>query len=80
MGVRPAHQDKWIAMKQKFLCSFDDTLLPVIWLSSIKPIHTNRFLIHVLLSLGDYNNEFELLEGGSLRNAFIKAKLLDEDM
>jgi len=42
----------------------------------IKPYQTNRFLIHILLSLGTYSNEGELFTGQSPTQWFRNAKLL----
>jgi hypothetical protein len=34
-----------------------------------------RFLVHILLSMGEFNNELELFRGGDIKAAFIAAKL-----
>jgi predicted GIY-YIG superfamily endonuclease len=69
------------AIDKKFVCKHGLSLLPVIWYKPIKPIYTNRFLIHLVLSMGSYDNELSLFESGSIRNAFILAGLLrNEDV
>gem|GEM_PF-6457593 len=75
IGLRNAQLQWWLPVKEKFICCDADTELPVIWYTNIKPVHTNRFLIHVLLSMGHFRNELELLQCGSLRRAFIHARL-----
>jgi predicted GIY-YIG superfamily endonuclease len=71
-------KEEWEVLKQTFLVSMDEELSPVIWFTTIKPVHTERFLIHVLLSMGSYVNELELMATGSLRKAFLLAGLFDE--
>jgi hypothetical protein len=72
-------QRKWAYQKEHFLCAFEEQNLPTTWYTPIKPVQSNRFLIHVLLSMGRFRNELELSLSGSLRNAFIRAKLYNHD-
>jgi len=53
-----------------------DTKLPLPVFSTVKPHQTNRFLIHVLLSMGSYSNEAELFAGQTPTQWFRNAKLL----
>ena len=68
---------KWLAMRSTFLCEHDAKHLPVHWYTPIKPTNTSRFLFHVLLSMGEFRNEMDLLTSGSLRDAFVHAQLFD---
>jgi hypothetical protein len=54
-----------------------DLSLPVY--NIVKPSQINRFVIHVLLSLGNFNNEGELFAVNSPRMWFRNAKLLSGD-
>ena len=54
----------------------DHTKLPIPVFSNIKPTQPHRFLIHVLLSMGEYNNELELWEQGTIKNAFVMGRLI----
>lgn len=65
-------------MKALFLCTTppNDTKMPIIVLSPIKPTQTNRFLIHLLLSLGYYCNEGELFNTTSIIQSFKNASLI----
>jgi len=53
----------------------DNYQLPIIVLPPVKPTQTNRFLIHLLLSLGSYSNESELFNVTSIIESFKNAKL-----
>jgi hypothetical protein len=63
-------------LRSRFFVLGDNTKLPIPVFSNIKPTQPHRFLIHVLLSMGDFNNELELWEQGSIKNAFVKARLI----
>jgi predicted GIY-YIG superfamily endonuclease len=67
-----------VIMQNMFLVVGDVTRLPIPVYSNIKPTQPHRFLIHVLLSMGDFSNELELWEQGSIREAFLKARLICE--
>ena len=57
----------------------DTSKLPVPVFSNIKPTTPHRFLIHVLLSMGDFQNELELWEEGTIQRAFLKARLISNN-
>jgi predicted GIY-YIG superfamily endonuclease len=63
-------------MRNLFFAVGHDTRLPIPVYSNIKPTQPHRFLIHVLLSMGDFSNELELWEQGSIKEAFVKARLI----
>ena len=52
---------------------------PVIWYNSIKPTQPNRWLVHLLLSMGEFDNEMNLLGYGDIVDCFVRAKLLGPD-
>jgi hypothetical protein len=56
----------------------DNMKLPIPVFSNIKPTQPHRFLIHVLLSMGDFSNELELWEQGNIKDAFVKARLISD--
>jgi predicted GIY-YIG superfamily endonuclease len=62
----------------KFVCDSDKTKLPTAWFSSVRPTQPHRFLIHLLLSMGEFVDEYSLFNQPSLRHSFIHAGLLDE--
>jgi hypothetical protein len=51
--------------------------LPVTWTAPIYPRRKTAFLIHILLSVGSFVTEHELMLCGNSRKAFIKAGLFD---
>ena len=53
-----------------------DTPLPLALFNVAKPTQGNRFLIHVLLSMGKFNNEGELFAGTTMTKFFQNAQLL----
>lgn len=76
LGIRGAQREEtWRWMKNTFLCDFDKEYLPVVWYTPIRPTNTSRFLFHLLLSMGEFRNEMELLTSGSLRDAYVHAGL-----
>ena len=65
---------------QRFIDDTETHLsLPTIWFNPVKPNQPNRFLIHLLLSCGCFVDEYDLFATGSLRQSFIKARMLDEN-
>ena len=78
IGIRStSRKEQWKFVKRMFLCQLHKEFLPVVWHTPIKPTNTNRFLFHVLLSLGDFRNEMELLSQGTMRDSYIHAGLHD---
>ena len=53
--------------------------LPVVWFSSIKPSQGTRWLIHLLISMGEFDNEYNLYCHPTLKDCFIHCKLLSRD-
>ena len=53
-----------------------NVLLPFPLFNMVKPTQTNRFFIHVLLSIGKFNNEGELFQGSCMKDFFFNAKLI----
>jgi len=61
------------------LYDYDDhvyDLLPTLVFSYIKPSMGNEFILHILLSMGRFITERELLLNASLRDCFRSAKLI----
>jgi hypothetical protein len=52
--------------------------LPIIWYSPPKAMQSSQFLIHLLLTLGQFDCELNLYSQGSIKKAFMKAKLLTD--
>jgi len=59
--------------------TYTDKLLPLPLFNSVKPSNATKFFVHVLLSMGVFNTEYELWEVTSVRGAFEKAGLLRSD-
>ena len=57
-----------------------DTALPLALFNVAKPTQGNRFLIHVLLSMGKFNNEGELFAGTTMTKFFQNAQLLPTNL
>ena len=79
--MRPSLQETimWEKKKDIFLSKQNSTKLPVIWWTPVYPKRKTAFLIQLLLSLGSFVTEYDLMLEGSLKRAFIKAKLFDPD-
>lgn len=63
----------------RYVCDNNKKRLPTTWFNSIRPTQPNRFLIHLLLSMGRFVDEYSLFNQTCLRNSFIHAGLLDEN-
>jgi predicted GIY-YIG superfamily endonuclease len=51
------------------------TTIPTYWFRTVKATESERFLYHLLISMGKFNCEFELVSQGTLVRAFIHARL-----
>ncbi len=54
-------------------------LLPTIWYSSIKPSNGNRWLLHLMISMGEFENEYSLYCQHGIKECFIACKLLSSN-
>ncbi len=54
-----------------------DRNLPTIYFDSVKPTQSSKFLIHVLLSMGRYETEAQLLSHSNMQECFTHAELFD---
>ena len=63
---------------ERLLCEYDEKFLPTIWFRSVRPTQPTRFLIHLLLSYGAFEDEYTLFNKPSLRDSYIYAGLLDD--
>ena len=59
--------------------TYADKLLPLPLFSSVKPSNATKFFVHVLLSMGVFDTEYELWQVTSVRSAFERAGLLRGD-
>lgn len=50
--------------------------LPTVVFSDIKPTNPTKFLVHLLLSMGRFRTEYELLHQPNMLSSFVYAKLL----
>jgi hypothetical protein len=57
-----------------FLTSTTESL-PFPWFQPVKPSTTDRFLVHLLLSMGSFTTEFELFYYADFKQCFIAARL-----
>ena len=71
--ILPHHKDDFLKL---FVELKESGNLPLPLFNVVKPTETNRFLIHLLLSMGHFNNEAELFQGNSMRQFFFNAGLI----
>jgi predicted GIY-YIG superfamily endonuclease len=77
-GSSEARLQKWYEMQSRFVdVSTDKLRLPVVVISNVKPKFPIQFLYHVLLSMGKFDNEFDITIQPTMREAFREAGLLD---
>ena len=55
---------------------YHGNLLPIHLFDTIKPLVRNKFLIHVLISMGSFNTELELYRGNAVKQWFCNAGLV----
>ena len=68
---------QWGEWQDLFLCKVDKPL-PIVVFLNIKPTQTNIFLIHIVLSLGNFMNEYDLFGNShDIRSAFITSRLIN---
>jgi hypothetical protein len=82
LGIFPlrnttSSQAVWDRIQKRYLSDFRGKHLPVIWTTPVYPRRRTAFLVQILLSMGSFDTEYELMSSGKLRNAFIKADLFD---
>jgi predicted GIY-YIG superfamily endonuclease len=75
--VSPGTLAEWHRLSTLFLSDRKSKLLPVPWFTPVSPKRKNAFLVQLLLSMGEFDTEYELMLSGNLRDAFIAAKLFD---
>ena len=79
MRLRSEQSIRINSLKQIFVDETDrSNLLPIYWYRTVRATDAERFLYHVLLSMGKFNTEFELYTKGSMKKAFVYAQLLDD--
>lgn len=64
-------------IEKRFLSEKSSEALPIIWHTPVYPKNRNRFMVHLLLAMGSFETEYELMLTGNLRSAFIHAGLFD---
>ena len=75
--VQPDQISLYRRLTIDFVCEEKETSLPTPWTASVRPTQSTRFLLHLLLAYGAFVDEYSLFQTGSLRHAFISARLLD---
>ena len=72
-------QKCWEREEEFFLGEFPvdgNNDLPVVWFPNVRPFQPHRWILHILFSMGRFDNEYSLLGGGSMKSALIRAKLV----
>jgi predicted GIY-YIG superfamily endonuclease len=72
-----SNEEEYNFLSEHFLSKSKSLSLPIIWHTPIYPRQKNRFLIHLLLIMGKYVTEYELMLSGNIRNAYISARLFN---
>ena len=52
--------------------------LPVMLFNTVHPTQANCFLIHILLSIGEFENQMKLMDNGDIKEAYKQAVLFDK--
>ena len=74
--------ERWDSMQERFFGPKRDDAktqkLPIIWFNSVKPTEPVRWLIHLLISMGEFDCEANLLGRGDMVQNFTRAGLIRE--
>jgi len=74
--------EQWEALQERFFGNKRDDgktqKLPIVWFNSVKPSEPVRWLIHLLVSMGEFDCEAGLLGCGDMVQNFTRAGLLRE--
>jgi predicted GIY-YIG superfamily endonuclease len=73
----PSRYADWLNLSGKFLSPHHAQHLPVIWCTPIYPRRKTAFLVQLLLQKGSFTTEYELMQSGSLKQAYEMAGLFD---
>ena len=77
-AVTASERQWWKELMKHFVVDEGDKPLPIIVFSNIKPTHLLNFLLHVVISFGEFSNELELFgDSTDIHNIFHAAKLYD---
>lgn len=68
--------DMWEFMKWNLLYDDENRHIPIPVFSYVKPTMGPRFILHILLSLGEFDTELDLILHQTLRDSLIYAKLI----
>jgi hypothetical protein len=71
--------DEFEFLLDAFVCEKAKRSMPVVWWSPIHPRRRTAFLVHLLLCMGHFTTEYELMLSGNLRESFVKARLIRND-
>ena len=78
--IRTTHIADDIDSHNLFRCfvdlSYQDAHIPLPLFNGIKPSNATQFFIHILLSIGTFDTEYDLWKVGNIRDVFVEAQLL----
>ncbi len=74
-----ARMEMWKNMRNTFVDFHNDGRvdLPVTWYNYVRPTQPNRFLIHILLSMGEFENEMKVMDNADIKQAYERAGLFN---
>ena len=72
-------QEQWSFIKKYILHEDDLRHLPIPVFSYIKPTMGPRFILHIMLSLGEFDTELDLILHPTLRDSLRYSKLIGEN-
>ena len=61
----PALLSSWEKLSERFLFGLTSHVLPVVWMTPVLPKNQNRFLLHLLLGMGRFVCEYDLMLRGN---------------
>ena len=65
-------------LRENFIYSCGNEILPIPVVTSLKPTDAAQFTYHILLSMGSYSTELDVLSHRNLREAYVAASLFSD--
>jgi predicted GIY-YIG superfamily endonuclease len=70
-------QQEFEILTAMFVCKRKTRKLPVIWWTPIYPRRKTAFLVQILLCMGRFSTEYELMLQGNIRGSLVEAGMID---
>jgi hypothetical protein len=70
-------QEEFKNLTAMFVCKRKSRKLPIVWWTLIYPRRKTMFLVQILLCMGRFSTEYELMLQGNIRGSLVEAGMID---